>query len=71
MLNIPKKIVTDESNHPVAVQIGYEDWCRIEKLLENGEGRQAESGDISGLIGSIRWGEDAVQYQRRVREEWN
>ncbi|MCC7291137.1 MAG: hypothetical protein IT449_03630 [Phycisphaerales bacterium] len=68
MLNIRKQIVTDESNRPVAVQIGYEDWCRIEELLDSGESCQAEGGDDSRLIGSVQGGEDAVHYQRRVRD---
>ena len=35
MLNIKRKIVTDETKRPVAVMIDYEDWEKIEKLLQN------------------------------------
>jgi hypothetical protein len=34
MKPIKKQIVTDESMHPVAVIIDYQDWQAIEKLLE-------------------------------------
>ena len=33
MLSIRKKIVTDEGLHPIAVQIDYEDWLEIEKII--------------------------------------
>lgn len=35
MLPIKKQIVTDEAMRPVAVLIDYQDWQKIEKLLEN------------------------------------
>ncbi len=34
MLLIKKKLVTDEAMRPVAVLIDYEDWQKIEQLLE-------------------------------------
>lgn len=33
MLNISKKILTDEAMHPLAVQLDYQDWLVIERLL--------------------------------------
>ena len=33
-MNIHKKIVTDEDHRPVAVQIDYDDWLRIERALD-------------------------------------
>ena len=33
MQSIRKKIVTDERLHPIAVQIDYEDWLEIEKMI--------------------------------------
>ena len=33
MRAIQKKIVVDEAQNPVAVQIDYEDWLEIERLL--------------------------------------
>jgi hypothetical protein len=32
-LTLEKKIVTDETQRPVAVQIDYRDWLKIEQLL--------------------------------------
>jgi len=68
MMQIHKQIATDENNRPVAVQIPYEEWLDIEQLLNCGD--PANETDVSDLAGSIDWGEDAVAYQRRVREEW-
>jgi len=65
---IHKQIITDENNRPIAVQIPYEEWLSIEQLL-NPE-QPVEEADVEDLAGSIDWGEDAVAYQRRVREEW-
>ncbi len=69
MHTIRKKLVTDEHMQPVAVQIEYTDWVRIEKLLASIE----EPGGGPGLArfaGTVPWGEDGVAYQRRVRQEW-
>ena len=33
MFEIHKKIMTDENNRPVAVQIEYQDWLEIERQL--------------------------------------
>ncbi|WP_373538634.1 hypothetical protein [Chamaesiphon sp.] len=37
MLSISKHIVTDESSQPVAVIINYQDWQKIEALLQRNE----------------------------------
>ena len=37
MLAIQKKILTDENMQPLAVQIDYADWLKIEQLLLNAE----------------------------------
>lgn len=69
MHEIQRKIVTDERDRPVSVQISYADWLEIERLLAV-DGRSKQPGDLQVLAGALRWGEDAVAYQRRVREEW-
>lgn len=69
ILNVHKRIVTDEANQPVAVLIDYEDWQRIEATLNDRETSKA-TPDLSRFVGTVQWGEDAVTYQRRVREEW-
>jgi hypothetical protein len=69
MHEIQKKIVTDEKARPIAVQIDYADWLEIERML-GGSGGQATHGALRSYAGTLRWGEDGVAYQRRVREEW-
>jgi hypothetical protein len=51
------------------VPINYADWLEIERLLASNGGAKKPC-DLRSLAGSLRWGEDAVEYQRRVREEW-
>ena len=66
---IQKKIVMDEDRNPIAVQIDYEDWLEIERLL----GLQSEKKqptDLSRYRG-IWKGVDGLEYQRRIREEWD
>lgn len=67
---VRKKLVLDESNKPIAVQIDYEDWLEIEKRL--GE-RSASSRtvDLESLRGSIQLTEDPLEFQRRMRGEWD
>jgi len=31
---------------------------------------QKKKYDFSDLVGTIKWNEDAVAYQRRLRDEW-
>jgi hypothetical protein len=69
-MHVHKKIVTDENQQPIAVQIDYEDWIKIERELHLHDTNPVtiDPKNFAGTIGS--WGEDAVAYQRRVREEW-
>jgi hypothetical protein len=69
MRAIRKKIVTDESSRPIAVQIDYEDWLEIERSLILSPA--AESGSISRFRGTIRLTEDPIAYQSRIRGEWS
>ena len=68
MRAISKKIVHDEHMRPVAVQINYEDWLKIEKILENR--KEPKTMNINKHAGVIRLSEDPVSFQRRMREEW-
>ncbi len=75
---IRKKIVTDEDSRPVAVQIDYEDWLEIERLLVSRETEEKPADDrqddfeaVADKLGS-RWkGGDGLEYQIRIREEWD
>ncbi len=73
---IRKKIVTDEDSRPVAVQIDYEDWLEIERLLEVSGAERPEAGGSKyrELLEKTRggWkGGDGLEYQIRIREEWD
>jgi hypothetical protein len=69
MRAIRKRIVTDESSRPVAVQIDYEDWLEIERSLASSPAD--ESANISRFRGSVRLTEDPIAYQNRIRGEWS
>lgn len=68
MLNIRKKIVTNEKMRPIAVQISYNDWLRIERQLNLTTHYHPK--DLSGYSGKIVLTEDPLEYQQRMREEW-
>jgi hypothetical protein len=73
---IKKKVVMDEAHNPVAVQIDYEDWLEIERLLETRETEKtrAERSKFQELLEKTRgtWkGGDGLEYQVRIREEWD
>ena len=71
MIAVRKKIVHDENDQPVEVLISYEDWLEIEHLLamQKPEPRRV---DLSRFAGKLRMEltEDPVDYQRRIRDEW-
>ncbi|WP_017717906.1 hypothetical protein [Kamptonema formosum] len=68
MAPIKKKIVTDEAMNPVAVLIDYQDWKKIEKILE--ERQQSEEFSLSKYAGVIELTEEPLECQKRVRDEW-
>ncbi|MGH7812484.1 MAG: hypothetical protein ACREQI_00575 [Candidatus Binataceae bacterium] len=70
MRTIHKKIVVDEAARPVAVQIDYREWLKIEQTL-NPSRRRAQPADLSRHAGSIRLTKDPLAYQNRLRGEWS
>jgi hypothetical protein len=71
MHTIHKKIVTDEAMRPIAVQIPYNDWLEIERLLQHElEKKPQKKQQLSRYAGTIHLTEDPVKYQRRIRKEW-
>jgi hypothetical protein len=66
---IRKKIVTDEAQKPVAVQIDYTDWLQIERFLNLQV--QAGSTNLSRHGGVISLTEEPLAYQARRRNEWS
>jgi hypothetical protein len=50
---IKKQIVTDESMHPVAVLIDYQDWQAIEKILEKYQ-KEDTTQSLAQYAGTIK-----------------
>jgi hypothetical protein len=67
-MNIRKKILTDENNEPVAVQIDYKDWLECEKILNL---KSSQAVDLSEFSGKISLTEDPLEFQKKIRDEWN
>jgi len=70
MPKIRKKIVTDEAQRPVAVQIDYTDWLRIERSLDL-QDEDAKVTDLSRYHALISLTEEPLVYQARLRNEWS
>ncbi|GAA6623574.1 hypothetical protein [Scytonema sp. NUACC26] len=70
MLYINKKIVTDETMHPVAVLIDYQDWQRIEQILQAYQEQQKEEFNINKYAGVITLSQEPLEYQQQIRDEW-
>ncbi|MFB6272123.1 MAG: hypothetical protein ABEL51_04415 [Salinibacter sp.] len=78
MIDVPKKIVTAEDGTPVAVQIAYEDWKRVQDVLQSLPSTDVPASDeeetFEEALTNSRgtWtGEDGLEYQRRLRSEWD
>jgi len=66
---IHKKIVFNEQNKPVEVIIDYREWQEIERMLE--AGRKGMSKErLRTYAGIMSVGEEPMEYQRRMRDEW-
>lgn len=63
-------IVNDKDMKPVAVQIPYEEWLQILAALEPAVTEPAHGGDLSRFVGSLHFEGDPVEWQRRIRGEW-
>ncbi|MBI4442329.1 MAG: hypothetical protein HY649_03015 [Acidobacteria bacterium] len=70
MHKIEKKILKDESQRPVAVQIDYSDWLEIERCLDL-RSEEVRSTDLSKYEGVITLTEEPLGYQSRIRQEWS
>jgi hypothetical protein len=70
MQKIRKKILTDAAHRPVAVQIAYEDWLKIERTLGSSSA-ESRVTDLSAHRGILALTEDPLAYQTRVRNEWS
>ncbi|HRI89822.1 MAG TPA: hypothetical protein PLJ47_18940 [Candidatus Hydrogenedentes bacterium] len=70
MDTIRKSIVRDDEERPIAVQIDYADWLKIEKILANGGNTEPRTTDLNSYRGCLTLTEDPLEYQLRVRGEW-
>jgi len=70
MDTIHKRIVRDEDERPIAVQIDYADWLKIENILANGGGTGPRTTDLNSYRGCLSLTEDPLEYQLRIRGEW-
>jgi hypothetical protein len=66
---IRKKIVSDELQRPIAVQIDYSDWLEIERSL-NMASSEEKTLDPSQFAGVISLAEDPLLFQSHIRGEW-
>ena len=71
MLPFQKKIVTDEAMRPIAVLIDYQDWQKIEQILEAHQLQQKEEFNINNYAGVIKLTPDPLQYQQQIRDKWH
>ncbi|MEQ8753939.1 MAG: hypothetical protein RID09_10540 [Coleofasciculus sp. G1-WW12-02] len=71
MLSFKKKIVTDEAMRPVAVLIDYQDWQKIEQLLEAYQLQQKQEFNLNQYAGVIQLTQDPLEYQQQMRDEWH
>lgn len=69
MLPVNKKIVTDEEMRPVAVLIDYQDWQRIEQILEAYQLQQIEEFTLNKYAGIVKLTQDPLKYQLQIRDE--
>lgn len=68
-MHVSKKIVTDESMRPIAVQIPYQEWLEIERRLKIGPSEE-KSINLAEHEGLLVLAEDPIAFQERIRGEW-
>jgi hypothetical protein len=75
-LTLKKQIITDEAMKPVAVIIDYQDWQKIEAVLQKywQDQNATDSTDVSMALasyaGSITLTLDPLEYQQQERNAW-
>ncbi|MBF0629343.1 MAG: hypothetical protein HQL91_14100 [Magnetococcales bacterium] len=70
MQTVRKHLVTDEEHRPIAVQINYDDWLRIEQQL-NIQAPLVQEVDLSRYAGTVNLTESPLAYQACSRNEWS
>ncbi len=69
MPNFRKLLVTDEHSRPIAVQIDYADWLKIEQMIQP-DCVPSKPQDLSRFSGVLTLEKDPLEYQREIRSEW-
>ena len=69
MIHFHKQIVTDEASRPVAVQVKYDDWLEIERLLAT-LGVHQEARGLMRHSGKVKLSQEPLLFQSEVRGEW-
>jgi len=68
-MTIHKKIVVNKENKPVEVVITYDEWLKIEQALQSVE-KGVSREQLKEYAGAMHIEEEPLEYQRRVRSEW-
>ncbi|BDA70975.1 hypothetical protein CAL7716_051410 [Calothrix sp. PCC 7716] len=55
---------------PVAVLIDYQDWQRIEQILNAYQSDQQANIDLNRYADVIKLSQDPLEYQQQSRDEW-
>ena len=68
MPEIHKTIITDTQQNPLAVQIPYQEWLDIERLLNLSSGMKATT-NLARHAGRLDWPVDGMEYQRHASSD--
>lgn len=66
---LSKRVVADGLDRPSAVQVDYADFLRFAPEIAAAESRD-NSAELMAFAGTVKWGEDGLEYQKRLRAEW-
>ncbi|EKD75757.1 MAG: hypothetical protein ACD_44C00033G0011 [uncultured bacterium] len=61
------KIVTDQQERLIAVQIDYADWLKIQAILQ--QVNPKKNVNLKKYAGSITLNKDPLKYQKRTRNK--
>lgn len=68
---LSKRIVADRTGRPAVVQVDYDEFLRLSKEAKVIEPQNAYERMLE-LAGTVDFGgEDGLEYQRRLRAEWD
>jgi hypothetical protein len=71
MMLVEKRIVANANMQPVAIQINYYDWLKIEQLLNLQDQTPSPRNKLAKHAGVIQLTEEPLVFQQRIRGEWS